>query len=349
MINKEHNKLTHITLLKVIAITLVVLGHATRNIEAPNLHLFYPEYTSGIEVFIKKYIYSFHMPLFFWISGYVFYFTHTKQQFSMISDFKKKVKRLIVPLYATSFLVLLPTMVLFGNLDVPIWKQVLFMLQMNANDHLWFLKVLFLIFLIVIPLSFYIKREKTSILIIITILLVLIHINITFPINELNITSKYLPYFILGSITRKSNKEVNKNIILFTGILLFILHFTIFYFVNNTEYFKFINEYLVYITAIIGIYSYYYLATFLSKIKLPTQLWDTIQIIDKNSYSIYLFHIVFLYIVLYLYKYFEFESSLIRILTVFFLGIIIPIYIQQFLSKNRYSAFLFAIKYIKNG
>jgi len=299
-IHKKNNPiLINITILRVIAIILVVLGHSLRNMEAPNLHLFFPHYTSEIEVFIKSYIYSFHMPLFFFISGYIFYFINTKKEknYSISIELKKKFQRLIIPLYATSFLVLLPTMFIFGNQNISILKQSISMLQMSSNDHLWFLKALFLIFILIIPIFSYIKKQKIFTLIMVVGLTILLYVNSPLNISFLSIVFKYLPYFILGMVTYKLNFNLTKKTYLFIGLFLLIIHFISFSILNNSYYIN--NKYIIYILAILGIYAYYFLATYISHLKIPSSIWKKILILDNNSFSIYLFHVVVLYIILY--------------------------------------------------
>jgi len=347
-IHKKNNPLlVNIIILRVIAIILVVLGHSLRNMEAPNLHLFFPYYTSEIEVFIKNYIYSFHMPLFFFISGYVFYFINTKKEknYSISIELKKKFKRLIIPLYATSFLILLPTMFIFGNLNISILKQSIFMLQMVSNDHLWFLEALFLIFILIIPISSYVKKQKIFTLIVIVGLTILLYINIPLHVSFLSILFKYLPYFVLGIITQKLNFTSTKKTYLFIGLFLLIIHFIGFLILNNFYYMDINNKYVVYVLAMLGIYAYYSLATYISHLEIPSSIWEKILILDNNSFSIYLFHVVVLYIILYFNRYFTIENNWFRIISVLIFGILLPIYIQKILSKNKFTSFLFSIKH----
>jgi fucose 4-O-acetylase-like acetyltransferase len=77
---------TFLDMLKGITITLVVLGHTIQYITDP-------VYFYGNPVFIA--IYSFHMPLFMAISGYLFY--HSLQK-PVIEILTKKINHLIVPL-----------------------------------------------------------------------------------------------------------------------------------------------------------------------------------------------------------------------------------------------------------
>ena len=75
MENKE--KINHIVLLRTLTITLVVLGPATRSSDSPAMYMYNPTNTPFVEVVLLKYIYSFHMPLFF--GSQAVFFIHRKR------------------------------------------------------------------------------------------------------------------------------------------------------------------------------------------------------------------------------------------------------------------------------
>lgn len=66
-------RLRFIDALKGFAILLVVFGHCVADCVSSNS---YPEFTRPL-VALKDFIYNFHMPLFFMISGFVFYFSES--------------------------------------------------------------------------------------------------------------------------------------------------------------------------------------------------------------------------------------------------------------------------------
>lgn len=79
---KEDVHLNWMDLLKGIGICLVIIGHCH--------YLFLP---------IKKYIYGFHMPLFFIINGYLF-----NQNYSFSTFLVKKTKRYLIPYFVLCFI-----------------------------------------------------------------------------------------------------------------------------------------------------------------------------------------------------------------------------------------------------
>lgn len=152
--DKSTERIPYITLLQAFAIILVVLGHATRiyfypggwYYHAPNIH-------SEIFNVITRIIYTFHMPLFIFISGYLCEKSLLNES-KMFDYIKRRFKRLIIPFWIWG---------LFYS--VPIW---MFLQFPNCNyktfingqimGHLWFLPLLFEITLIYLFLRLLPKR-----------------------------------------------------------------------------------------------------------------------------------------------------------------------------------------------
>ncbi|HIZ81370.1 MAG TPA: acyltransferase family protein [Candidatus Mediterraneibacter pullistercoris] len=84
-------RLEWIDVLKCIGMLLVVVGHAS---------------DSGSSDSYRYYIYSFHMPLFFIISGMTFYLQCRKRTFDFMGLVKNKAKGLVWPYFTLSFLTL---------------------------------------------------------------------------------------------------------------------------------------------------------------------------------------------------------------------------------------------------
>ena len=80
-------KLKRISFLFVFATALVVIGHADITLDYRDLWIF-------------KWIYSFHMPLFFFLSGFLFCHTHPYEGMRTVPFYQfmgKKVHRLLLP------------------------------------------------------------------------------------------------------------------------------------------------------------------------------------------------------------------------------------------------------------
>lgn len=85
-------KLTQISFLFVFATLLVVIGHSDITLDYKKLWIF-------------KWVYTFHMPLFFFLSGFLFFYTNPREKLSGLCRKRflwKKVKRLLLPYWFVS-------------------------------------------------------------------------------------------------------------------------------------------------------------------------------------------------------------------------------------------------------
>lgn len=188
-----------IDLLRGVATILTVIGHSF--LEYPVDCLSIPWCNT-----ISHYIFSFHMPLFFVLAGFVW------KDDSFLTLIKKKIIRLLVPYFFFGIIELLIRT--FGSFLVNSTRRTslgegIKLLLFHGGGY-WFLYVLFEVFLIfeVIRLLFsgFIKKSKWEICFLVFICLICIIIqdeNILPGIFCLTAVSKYLPYFILGYIIKK--------------------------------------------------------------------------------------------------------------------------------------------------
>ncbi len=156
--NNKRNE--YIDYAKGIGILLVVYGHVIVGLNSVKLNI---SETTILEL-QKNIIYSFHMPLFFFLSGiFVFKSLKTRNSFNFILN---KIKVLIYPLFIWS--------VLHGGL------QVIFSKYVNSNiklidlvkivylplpdQHFWFLYSLFLMYITVLILQDYLLEFSKNIL-----------------------------------------------------------------------------------------------------------------------------------------------------------------------------------------
>lgn len=136
----SNGRLEWLDVLKCIVMYLVVVGHA-----APR----------GTNDTLGYYIYSFHMPLFFAISGMAFYLQCRKREFTIGSLVKNKAKTLIWPYWAFS-LIALPIWIFNNQIisDAGADNNVLKLLygtfysneeyMTSTTNAMWFLPTLFL-------------------------------------------------------------------------------------------------------------------------------------------------------------------------------------------------------------
>lgn len=184
-----------IDIIKCIAIFLVVYGHSI-------------QYGSGEEVLkngdfffntLFKVIYSFHMPLFMLIGGYLFYFSLNKHNTREI--IKSRISTLFIPICiwsVVSFIIKLP-----DNLGMGILKIMKLYIS-TAIREVWFLWAIFYCSLIVLFVNRYLKDN---------LMIYIFGFATTFIITDDRNFSLYkymYPFFVLGYFYGKYGKSIKE-------------------------------------------------------------------------------------------------------------------------------------------
>lgn len=175
---------------KGIGIILVVVGH------------FRPESSPTYWSEIVKIIYSFHMPLFFVLSGYLY--SHGKHSYSDL--IKSKTKRLLYPFVSIATAIFLIKYIAgrVVNLELPVNIDSIYaLLARPFNSYmpvLWFVHALFLIFAIY-PLARLVLNNLAMLL-----LLVVINSVIGREYFMFGMAIDSMPFFVLGVILRENGK-----------------------------------------------------------------------------------------------------------------------------------------------
>jgi fucose 4-O-acetylase-like acetyltransferase len=196
-------ELSRISFLQTFGILLVVLGHAFYRIP--------PDHP------VIRWIYGFHMPLFFFISGYLLRYTQTDVSTLRSSFLTRKARRLLLPYLIISSLVFVPKALMSTYAVRPIrlswhdyFDQLLYPYH-NVLGAYWFLPTLMLIFVVFFiavkvqaKLGLRLRRWWA------TAILLAIHVSIPFHHDSLlNLigVAYYLFYFVLGFEFRGSSLE----------------------------------------------------------------------------------------------------------------------------------------------
>ncbi len=201
------------------AILLVIIGHSIF-IDTGQANEFFN--------FIFKFIYSFHMPLFFAISGYfstkIYEIKNLKDYFNYIL---KKFQRLMYPYFILSFFAV-PLKILFSSFAFRqveiggLFWDILVLPWNNPMMHLWFLYTLFLIFSIAPLLNTF---NVKLVIIILTIIFILpMHYGEYFNFDQ---AIRYLLFFYIGlyfnTFYAKYKDYGNKNFIWIASFLMLLL------------------------------------------------------------------------------------------------------------------------------
>ncbi|MDI6785619.1 MAG: acyltransferase family protein [bacterium] len=267
-------------LAKGLGILFVVIGHY----ELPKIE---PEYW----VEIRKVLYSFHMPLFMMLAGYLFGFSKLKtiSQKTYLEFLNKKFQRLCFPYItiAVSILALKYFAGIFFTLQHPITKNVWKYILLNPLEGfaplLWFLYTLFIIFALYPLIKILVKKE--IIILFITIMLSLLSWPKAFC---LNLAFYNLPYFVFGVfIARHFSLETLNTSINTVWLLVSLIVFSIAYI--GSEFlltFNLISKLLVIVLAISGSIACIFLASIISQLK----ILSTLKVFGIYSATIYLLH-----------------------------------------------------------
>jgi acyltransferase len=252
-LSKSSERLNYIDIAKGIAIILVVFGHTYRNDDS-----------------LKIAIYAFHLPLFFFISGFFF----KEDKYHTYRDFiKSKFTSLLLP-YLTFYILSYVYWLAFerfvrpSDAEIPFYKPLIGLILgtdykdlMRPNGALWFLVGLFCTELIFFSIVKEVKKY-VYIFLIVTTIVVIGFILSEFPnlILPFSIKSAFvaLGFYGIGNTFRKTKflpeKMTNK-------ILLMIILFVICYYFSSLngiidmDYSKYNNYFLFLISSVSGLFA----------------------------------------------------------------------------------------------
>lgn len=205
--------------LRLIATVLVVIGHSRYiGMEATNGSVYYvmPEFThpafySYVVSFfglMVSYIYSFHMQLFFFLSGAVLRLKPIKSYDAFCFD---KIKRLIVPYFAVGFLFMLPVKYL-ASFYTKEGLHLAYRTFYNGSDsgHLWFLTALFwcmIVFVAIKKLMERLRVQSEAALLLVCMVLQMTAETIPFDVLAMKQGLGYIGWFSLGYLFEKLRKQ----------------------------------------------------------------------------------------------------------------------------------------------
>lgn len=216
-------KIKEIDLMKGIGMCLVYLGHC---FQFQGLNIMDK---SSFFIYVHDTIYSFHMPLFFIISGFLANITTDNKKINLKKYYVGKIKRIFVP-YIFINLVDFGARTCFPkviNTQFEGWKSVL----LRGTKITWFIYVLFIILFIFPVLEKYIvKKNKLKSLMIVIILILLNYLKVFDGIEILSIdrVAYYLIYFYIGYFLRfldYKNWPQNNKKYFFVKLILYFLFF----------------------------------------------------------------------------------------------------------------------------
>jgi fucose 4-O-acetylase-like acetyltransferase len=292
-------KIEWINLLRIIAMFLVIAGHATYNtIYTPYGGMSHPSpsalcLTESRLLILTSFIYTFHMPLFIAISGACFSLSFHKIS-SLKALFVKKYKRLIIPFLLTTTFVAIPTKFISGYYSEStniIKDMILGQYLIMGNTHLWYCVALFFCFpafMLIEPI------HRKCPIIFWALLIILKYISYIMPSNVLAIQDMFgkLIFFAVGFYGLRYINDVKPTLLKVIG--LFVLQLLIFY--NSFRFWPFGlygSGLFGLLAAVCGIVAFCMLSKWI--LTLPQNICRFISnsklyhFMDKYNYELYLF------------------------------------------------------------
>lgn len=220
------------------------------------------------------YFYSFHMPLFFILSGLTF---STKQ--SLRNFTWKKIKALIIPyiFFSICLIVIYAFLSHTHNGSYDAIEEIKQFAIQQRHTHLWFLSVLFFSELIVFAILKSINSDKTSVLISIILILFTLHFCMVLEgidnwIWNLDLVPLASAFLILGYLYKtRGMKYKIEDSLWFVGLLMMLsISISTFNYINNGIVDIYTNRYGNYPLFVVGaIISTYFLILVLRHVTLP--------------------------------------------------------------------------------
>jgi fucose 4-O-acetylase-like acetyltransferase len=320
---EEMNRENNITYIRGITALIVLLGHVLVlfNGTAPlNWGGYRTE--NSIITFVRNFIYTYHMPLFMSVSGYLFYFEIEKNS-DLLCFIWKKFKRLIIPFVIMLYCYYKPMSYLAGTsqfIEQGSWQRnVIEYLKINTTGALWYLYVLFAIFVFNKLISFIWRRHSTIFIALVLFVAASYFAQIHYSGGTIHHLLMYNFYFYLGAWIRYYyDSVVNRNKILLMVVFL-ISAATVSIGAIDIKYLRYLLVMIAAISAILAAYAF----TDKYRCSVPSK---PIAVLDDYSYGIYLFHTPIIELIA---AHMHHSQALLIILVMFFAGLILSMLLTR--------------------
>ena len=298
---KEHYN--EIDVLKGLGIIAVYLGHSF-NLSGLNFN--------EVMIYIYRSMYSFHLPMFFLISGFL---SNTGKEIKLKKFYINKIKRLWIPYLFINFIDYFPR-TLFPNLVNSEFEGIREVLLYGTKIS-WFIYTLFILFMIFPILEKYVfSKDKYYISGIIILLLNIFKIGTDIKLFALGSVIYHLIYFYIGYIIKdiyKKNflngKMVDKKVFILISILYLGFSYKYFYF----------NLYTHIIFALIGSFFYFNISMRLNS---NNTIYNFFKFCGNESLTLYLLEgFITVFYRIFLFKFVSMEYSFLTVSLFFILRV----------------------------
>lgn len=311
-------KIEWLSLLQGYSMLLVVVGHVT-------LTNIYNDPRTPIASFIEVCIYTFHMPLFVFISGWLFFFTCLKKNKKFSDVLLSKLKRFGFPflfftLFTTILKIIFPSLM---NREVNVQELLNTFVFFSSNPlgEMWFLVVLFELMLFY-PLYLVMTKNLRYSIVLFLISIIIFYVTPFVRYFQLGKAAYMLPFFVGGILSSKYHlheklKEVKS-----------LIFFFILFLISNV--FRLLPSYCSIFVAFIGILFSLSLCLNLSKV------FPSLFVSFRDyTYQIFLMGIFFQMLIRWIYLYIgnEFLFAPLYFISIL-IGIYVPTIITVYIKNN---------------
>lgn len=319
----EDKRLHYIDVLKGVGIVFVILGHAS------------------MSSIFTNYLFSFHMPLFFFISGYLFTF---KNSFGDIIS--KKIKTLIIPYIFFILIADIVYLLVNNNFDIFFLVKETFYLKgevLQLDAPLWFLLCLFFSEIIYFFICKLANKNTIIILMILFLLSVFGYFNKVLLPFGIHVAFTATVFLGLGNLFRQyeSKIKVSKYLLLVLFIISAFISTQ-----NGVNIYRLYygNYFMFYIAAIFGIVIYFEIAKYIKR-------QHILEYIGRNSLVFMSTHMFIMNVLLKIYQQnvnLKQNILLVNVLGVIFATIIIIALTPVVYIINNYMPFIVGKRKLKN-
>ena len=342
---EKKRELKEISLLKIEMTILVVLYHSCLFFSGNWFTCVNPVFKPQYFDIFSKWLNTFHIQTFTFISGYLFFYLKSIGNYSKVCDsIKKRAKRLLIPLLFTEIFWVFPFYIYYFGFDLEIVVKKFILLE--SPEQLWFLPMLFWIFVFYEvfyeKITFSIKN------------IVLIYLFTTFiygilnqlEINYFNISKavEYSLFFYLGGFLFYKKEKLNNKVMLHIitmSILLLICWFTLNYNCKINNVTKVLRLLLTTILSSLEAILLYKLSDFIINIKGETLDNKIYRCFKENAFGIYLFHQQIIYITISIFN--GLIHPILHCSISFIISLSVSSLITILLKKNKITKKIFAL------
>ena len=271
------NYYEEINIIRGIALLLVLLGHS------------FPDGDTGPAIlsaaWMRRFLYTFHMGVFFAISGFVMSFRLYKGSYALKLEIGKKARRLLIPYFFYSFLTIGPKILLSKYVNNPVEPDSIWMifLGQSPNGGMWFLWHLFFVSAFCLIVMWISRnrttQEKTIIMVAIGITGYFLYLINMFEI--INYSLEFSFFFAVGVLLNRYYNVALPKFSMGLGLGVLVINMIVSCPLLSLR----INK-LYAFTGILGIYAIFSIA--IKVVRESNRIRKILDDLGSNSYAIYL-------------------------------------------------------------